>query len=65
MRNIERHINAVERMLASSAQRGQKHGLPLFSFGEAESLRAIVDVAKTINNLLDQMDRLVRAEDGE
>lgn len=70
MKNIQRHINEVEMMLAVSEKNRQagaagrlSSGDSALSFFEAESIRAIVDVAKTLNTLLDSMDRLITTEE--
>jgi len=63
MKNIKRHINEVEAMLAVSEKSKNIAGIGRFSPFEIESIRAIVDVAKGLNDLLDFMDRLIPTEE--
>ena len=72
MKNIKRHINQVEMMLAVSEKNRQAGAVGRISSGDSaldsfqvESIRAIVDVAKTLNTLLDSMDRLISTEEEE
>lgn len=63
MKNIEKHIAKVEMMLAISEKEKQRSGEGRFTSFEVEAIQAIVDVAETLNTLLDSMDRLISIEE--
>lgn len=65
MKNITRHINMVEMLLALYKKNRQSSALSKVSPLQIESIQAIVDVAKTLNTLLDSMDRLITTEEEE
>jgi molybdenum-dependent DNA-binding transcriptional regulator ModE len=61
--NITKHIKNVERMLAVDEIERQQGGHNRLNSPETESIKAVVGVAKTLNDLLYSMDRLITTEE--
>ena len=63
MRDIKRHINYVGMMLTVDENERKKTKHSRFTGFEVDSIRAIIDVAKALDTLLDSMDRLITTEE--
>ena len=65
MKDIKRHISMVEMLLALYKKDRRSSPLSNVSCLQIDSIQAVLDVAKTFNDLLNSMDRLIPSEEGE